>query len=407
MQLDWAKKRHGRTGGAYRRTKRSRVIIAVKLYDKTGRSQIDGIIRFLCQRREWVPLFMHTEQELADAIAQVERDGDEAGISGLIIGPLAGDALTHRAIGLGLPMIVIAKTPKLAAEAKAPIVFACNDNVAIATVAAEHFFSLGVFRSYGYVPWFEPRDWCRERAGAFAECVRQAGGRMFTFAGGHETSLVAWLRKLPKPAAVLASCDRVATLVVEACADLGLDIPGQVAVVGIDDDEICCEATAVSLTSINKDDAELGYQVARKMTQLLKRTVRMTAQPPIVVRSARLVARESTAPLRPTARLIERALRFIRENASSGIDVGDVVRSLGVSRRLADFRFREMTGRTIHDAIIERRLADVKRMLLQTERSMSAIAAAAGFGSPNSLKKIFKQRFGQTMTQFRAANARA
>lgn len=407
MQSNSAMKREGRSVDVCCRLSRRRVIIAVKLYDKTGRGQIGGIIHFLRQRREWVPLFMHTEQELADEIARIERQGEAAGISGLIIGPLADDALTRRAIGLALPMIVLAKTQELAAGAKAPLVFAHNDNAVIATVAAEHFFSLGVFRSYGYVPWFEPRDWSRDRAEAFAECVRQAGGRISAFAGDHGTSLAAWLRELPKPSAVLASCDRIAALVVEVCADQGLDIPGQVAVVGVDDDEICCESTVVPLTSIDKDDAELGYQVARRMSQLLKCTVRAKALQPIVVHAARLVARESTAPLTPTARLIERALRFIRENASRGIGVGDVVRSLGVSRRLADLRFREMIGSSIHDAIIEHRLADVKRMLLQTERSMSAIAAATGFGSPNNLKKIFKRRFGQTMTQFRAESKRA
>ena len=407
MKSDSAMKREGRSVDACHRQNRRRVIIAVKLFDKTGRGQIDGIIRFLRQRREWVPLFMRTERELTDVIARIERQGEAAGVSGLIIGPLADDALTRRAIGLALPTVIIAKSPELDAGARAPLVFARNDNSAIATVAAEHFFSLGVFRSYGYVPWFEPRDWCRDRADTFAECVRQAGGRMSAFAGDHGTSLAVWLRELPKPSAVLASCDRIAALVVEACVDQGLDIPGQVAVVGVDDDEICCESTVIPLTSIDKDDAELGYQVARRMSQLLKHTVRATALQPIVVRAARLVVRESTAPLKPTARLIDRGLRFIRENASRGIDVGDVVRSLGVSRRLADLRFREMTGSTIHDAIIERRLADVKRLLLQTERSMAAIAAATGFGSPNNLKKIFKQRVGQTMTQFRAANKRA
>lgn len=407
MQADSAKERKERPVDACCRKNRRRVIIAVKLYDKTGRGQIDGIIRFLRQRREWVPLFMHTEQELADEIVRIERQGEGAGISGLIIGPLADDVLTHRAIDLALPTVVIAKTPDLAARAKAPLVFARNDNVVIANVAAKHFFSLGVFRSYGYVPWFEPRDWCRERADVFAKCVRQAGGRMSVFADGHGTSLADWLRELPKPTAVLASCDRVATLVVEACADQGLDIPGQVAVVGVDDDEICCESTVVPLTSIDKDDAELGYQVARRMSQLLKHTAGATVLRPIVVHAARLVVRESTAPLKPTAHLIERGLLFIRENASRGIGVGDVVRSLGVSRRLADLRFREMTGSSIHDAIIERRLADVKRLLLQTERSMSAIATATGFASPNNLKKIFKKRLGQTMTQFRAANRRA
>ena len=400
-------KSEGQSVDAYRRLNRRRVIIAVKLYDKTGRGQVDGIIRFLRQRREWVPLLVHTERELADEIARIERIGEEAGISGLIVGPLADNALTRRAIGLALPMIVIAKTPELANGAKAPLVFARNDNAAIATVAAQHFFSLGVFRSYGYVPWFEPSDWCRERADAFAECVRQAGGRMSAFAFDRGNSLADWLRGLPKPSAILASCDRVASLVVEACADLGLDIPGQVAVVGVDDDEICCESTVVPLTSIDKDDALLGYQAARRMSQLLKRTVRATALRPIELRAARLVVRESTAPLKPTAHLIERGLRFIRENASRGIGVGDVVRCLGVSRRLADLRFREMTGSTIHDTIIERRLADVKRMLLQTKRSMSAIAAETGFGSPNNLKKIFKRRLGQTMTQFRSANKRA
>lgn len=386
--------------GAVRDAARKRVLVALKLYDKTGRGQLDGIVRYVKRRRSWVPKFVLTEQELESAIRDCERDPDRLPYAGFVLGALADDDQTRRVLRLSVPTVLLSKSREFAAGARAPVVIAQNDNAAIAVKAAEHLVSLGAFRAFGYVRWTSSQVWCREREAVFSELVKSRGCPVAVFSDGGAESLGDWLASLPKPAAVFAACDRRAVEVIETCADRGLAVPGQVAVIGVDDDELFCESTSPSITSIVKDDAQLGYLAARRLSALLAGG-RKAGRQPIVHAYAKVVQRESTAAPSPSAHLLNRALRFIRENALRGIGIEDVVRDLGVSRRLADLRFRELAGKTMHEAIVEVRLAEVKRLLAQTDRPMADIARLSGFGSSNNLKKAFKGSVGQTMTEFR------
>ena len=377
-----------------------RVLVALKLYDKTGRGQLDGIVRYVKRRRSWVPKFVLTEQELESAIRDCERAPDRLPYAGFILGALADDDMTRRALKLSVPTVVLSKAQELTVGARGPVVISQNDNAVIAAKAAEHLLSLGTFRSFGYVRWNVPQVWCREREAAFARAVEAHGFTVSAFGGNAAQTLGDWLERLPKPAAVFAACDRRAVEVIETCADRGVAVPGQVAVIGVDDDELFCESTSPSITSIVKDDAQIGYLAARRLSALLAGG-RKAGRQPIVHAYAKVVQRESTAAPSPSAHLLNRALRFIRENALRGIGVEDVVRDLGVSRRLADLRFRELAGKTIHDAILEVRLNEVRRLLAQTGRPLADIAQLTGFGSPNHLKKMFKRATGQTMSAFR------
>ena len=116
---------------------------------------------------------------------------------------------------------------------------------------------------------------------------------------------------------------------------------------------------------------------------------------------AHVIRRDSCAPLAPGLALAERALRFIRENASRKLTVRDVVRYLGVSRRLADLRFREFKNQTILDAITEARLDEVKRLLAASDERIGQIAFKCGFSNPNYLKILFKRHVGSSMRDYR------
>lgn len=376
------------------------VVVALKLYDKTGRNQLDGIIRHVKQCRDWTPRFVLTEDELERRVAAAKSDG----VAGFVVGALADDEMTRRILKLSLPTVLFGKEPALAATCGAPVVIADSDAATIARAAARHLLSLGTFRTYAYVRWPVPRSWCRARERVFREELAKIGHGLETFAGTDEQGMAEWVASLSKPAAVFAACDRRAIEVFNACYRQGINVPGQVAILGVDNDELYCESSFVAISSIEKDDSRLGYLAARRLSGLLLRGAkRRTGAKPVVIshRFAKVVTRESTAHLAPAVHLVNRAQAFIRENALRGIGVEDVVRDLGVSRRLADLRFRELAGKTMHEAIVEVRLAEVKRLLAQTDRPMADIARMTGFGSPNNLKKAFKGAVGQTMTEFR------
>ncbi len=95
------------------------------------------------------------------------------------------------------------------------------------------------------------------------------------------------------------------------------------------------------------------------------------------------------------------ALRYIWENATRGILVSDVVKHVGLSRRVLEVRFQRETGHSMHARILRVRLERVKAFLQETDLPMRDIAAKCGFGSENYLGKVFRKEFGMTLRQFR------
>ncbi len=102
--------------------------------------------------------------------------------------------------------------------------------------------------------------------------------------------------------------------------------------------------------------------------------------------------------------LVERTKTFIAQNACSGISVKDIVKHLPVSQRLAELRYRTITGETMKETLLKTRLAHVKRLLASTQRPIAAVAEACGFRNPNNLAPLFKKRFGVTMPEWRTRN---
>ena len=123
----------------------------------------------------------------------------------------------------------------------------------------------------------------------------------------------------------------------------------------------------------------------------------------LLVGVKKIVQRESTAEQSHSGRLVQKAVAYIDRHALEGIGVRDVVKHLKCSRRLADLRFRELQGRSILDAITERRLDEVKRLLAGTRDKMDVIASACGYRNPTYLKNLFKKQFGMSMRDFRAS----
>ena len=119
-----------------------------------------------------------------------------------------------------------------------------------------------------------------------------------------------------------------------------------------------------------------------------------------------IIHRESTFPLSNTGKLVQKALAFIDANSSRKITVTDVARHLTVSRSLANLRFRELQHETIHDAIVRARLEEVRRRLVSTRDTIEKISGDCGWLSANSLKNMFKRRFGRSMREFRADPSR-
>jgi AraC-like DNA-binding protein len=78
-----------------------------------------------------------------------------------------------------------------------------------------------------------------------------------------------------------------------------------------------------------------------------------------------------------------------------------VIKHLGCSRKLANLRFREIAGTTILKAITARRMAELKRLLRETNLPINKVAARSGFTCIKRLERLFKSEEGISMHEWR------
>jgi len=286
--------------------------------------------------------------------------------------------------------------------------FVLNDNEGIGRAAAGYFLGLGGFRSFAYVPDALGRGWSQLRGDSFAAALGKAGKRCETFEGdgGDTTALSDFLAGLPRPAAVLAAWDGRAADVIRAAHAAHLDIPGDVAVLGVDDDKLICEHSVPPLSSVKTDSEGMGEAAAKMMLAFLAGKARGAAK------CARchvlgIAERQSTGSPAPAAAMIERALAFIREEAVNGIGPEDVARFLKVSRRLLDLRFRQFESKSVARMIAERKMESVMRLLAESDTPVKNAFKQSGFGDISHATKMFKKATGASPEAWRAAHSAA
>jgi len=210
----------------------------------------------------------------------------------------------------------------------------------------------------------------------------------------------AWLRALPKPVALFAPNDRRGKQVLDACLDAGVSVPDEVAVLGVDNDEWICEASVPTLSSLQCDPRPAGYRIAAHLDRLMRGARLVKAE--YRVEPIRVITRQSTEWVAIADQKMAGALHYIRLHAhESGLRVADVARSAGLSRRAAEVRFRVATGRTLRGEIEHVRLERLRALLAESDATIGACAEACGFAGQTHVGRIFRQRFGMTMGQWR------
>jgi len=275
-----------------------------------------------------------------------------------------------------------------------------TDDGEVGFKAADYLMSLGRFRSFGYVPAHADKEWSVKRGRAFAYHLAHKGHACCTFNSGSRETLGAWLKALPKPSAVFCAWDAVAADVAYAAKKEKIQIPSQIVLLGVDNDETYCTSSSPQISSIEFNAENEGDKAAAMMLRMLSH--RKVNVKRIICCGAvkRIVERESTRPPAPAAVLIERAMKFIVENATKGIGPQDVADGLGVSRTLLDLRFRETGNATVGRQILEKRLVALSSMLRKSKIPISRMTRECGFGSVNYAKAVFRKRFGMSMREF-------
>ena len=376
--------------------KTKNVFIALKMAGVAGQSKLVGVFRYLKEtygeNSPWEIRLVRTRVELAsDVVKQAIANGTDGFIVSI---PDTEDAV-FPLTEISAPTIAMdIHSPELEAR-QSNIVFIRNSSEEIGREAALFLLGQGVARSYAFLHSEPVMDWSEARFKAFKRMLNDNG------IWCEELFSPADAARLKRPAAILAANDDRAYELLKALAARHVAVPRGVAVLGVDNDELFCENTHPRLSSVQPDFEEEGWLAAKTLDDMMQG--RAFAERTLLVGVKRIVQRESTTEQSHAGRLVQKAVAYIDRHALEGIGVNDVVKHLKCSRRLADLRFRELQGRTILNAITERRLDEVKSRLAGTKEKMDAIASACGFKSPIYLKNLFKKRFGMSMSKFRAS----
>ena len=295
-----------------------------------------------------------------------------------------------------------------------------QDNVEIGRLAARHFLD-HLFENFAFCGYAE-RRFSRERELAFVESLRQSRksaavyhapaaalrdydastSRQETFARAPDArSLARWLKSLPKPVAVLCANDYRATQLLKVCADAGLAVPGDVAVLGIDNDTLVCNFATPTLSSIDPDAESIGRSAAEMLSDALRR--RSASRSARIVKPKGLVARDSTEtfPVKPA--WLSDALVFIRRNVGR-VRASDVYAAVGRSHTRVDAAFRDRLGTTVQAELRRVALDEAQRLLETTALPVADIAARTGFSTLQYFSNVFAASRGHAPTRHRASS---
>lgn len=292
-----------------------------------------------------------------------------------------------------------------------PVPALVPDEEAIGRLAAEHLLDRG-FAHYAFVGY----KWATNLLGrlkGYRERLQKSGRDCDSFLSGvaHQSVLEAhgsfrpppdfirWLRKLPRPCALLAGTDSIASTVLEACLLHKIQVPHEIAVLGVDDDSVLCHTSWPPLSSVRQDFRTIGREAAGLLCEwnpaappgrLLKRF-----QP------IDIVLRESTDMRHLTDPLVAQALAFIARHIERQFQIRELVHELGVSSQTLTTHFHEAMGRTPLMEVRRQRVDHARRLLEESDAAIAQIAQRCGFGSAIRFCSVFKEFTGVTPTEYR------
>ena len=376
------------------------IAVIVTAYGMAGRDYLSGVFRYVNTKTQWMlELFNNVEE----CLRWQKQHGKPDGVISLL--PHDRDSL-RTLLKANIPTVIV-DTPLTVGRFHTDTTsFIQLNDEAIGSAAAEHLLSRGRFNSFVCLidePYFK-YPFCREQG--FRKRLAKAGQSAKTVILSEKDAtnrdIEAFdltIARLPRPIAVFAVRDRASLKFYDACRRLRLSIPDEIAILGVDNDELFCNSMPVPLSSILPDHEQVGFTTAQTMARILRgaKVTDMTFAKPV----KNIVLRASTRIVPPTARIVSEAISYIEKNASGSLHVAEIAAHLGISRRLLDLRFRQIQNTTVLDAIAKARIGQIKKKLLSTSNSIMQISSDCGFSSPAALVRFFRERTGMTPNRWR------
>ena len=363
------------------------VVVCVDTCDEAGRSRLCGIAQYARQANWRIMHVCNHGKETAQEVAMLEPDG--------IIAYAADEWLMGLSKKMSVPLVDTMETGLSAPMTVSP------DEDDVCRLAAEHFAKIGL-TNIGY---------CGVESSAISERRKEAF--LAQFSGNAVTAffqnftekeldiqpMIAWLRQLPKPVGLLAFDDKLGKRILNACRHAKINVPIQIAVVGVNNDRLICELCWPPLSSLEIQHNRIGVEASELLDLAMQG--KFVEKPHQKIAPVELVIRGSSGAPPVDDPLVKTAINLIREQAGKYVGVEQVAARLRVSRRNLDRRFSVALGRTVHDELADVRMKMARTYLADNSMKVASVAQACGFASAASFSRSFRMNFGLWPTDYR------
>lgn len=378
-----------------------KVLLLVNFSEEYGRGLLNGIAKYsrlfgplnFCR----IPLLNGNKKDLKNIIAWAKAWGADG-----IIAQIENDRIYERLLQLNIPIIAQDTNERFQEIPNITGMYKETGHL-----AASYFIEKG-FKNFAFYG-FDNMVWSRERCEGFCEKVEEYEFQVHVYEhlkeetpplwSYKESSLSDWLKALPKPIAIMTCDDNQGQHVTEACKAVGINVPEQVSVLGVDNDLSICNLSDPPLSSISLNTEKAGFETAQLLSKMMLSNEGNFKD--IFVEPLRIITRRSTDFLAVDDKEISKALHFIYYHYKERICVDDVVNATALSRRVLEKRFQSVLKRSILDEINTLRIKQVKQLLIETQLSITEISDNCGYTDIKNLSRYFKGYEGLNPLEYR------
>lgn len=378
-----------------------KIVLLSDFAEEYTKNLLRGITRYSRDHGPWTfcrtPLY-YRETVGIDGIVQWAKEWEADGV----IGQFHHEAEVKKFTDAGIPVIAQDSEERFA---DVPNITGAYHETG--RLGAEYFLKKG-FRNFAFYG-FSNIVWSRERAEGFEEKIQEAGhvvhyyehkdARSMDLWYYKPSDLSRWLNSLPKPIALMTCDDNQGHHITEAARHAGIRIPEELAVLGVDNDEMMCDLSDPPLSSIVLDTEKAGYEVARLMEKMI--TEKTCHGDDVVVKATQVITRHSTDIFASKDKYIVSALKYIHENVDKNLKVDQVLKEVPLSRRSLEKRFVQTTGYPVYEYIYNKRIEKFTQKLLETDLTIFEIALDLGLNDSKNIARQFKQIKGLTPVEYR------
>ncbi len=365
-----------------------------------GEKFLIGLANYFSEKPDW------DFQAIRIVNSIIVEEFDEANYAAAILLD-SGEPLPSVLEALEIPVIRVFDRKE---GSRTPLVTVDHDE--IGRMAAQHLHGRG-FKNFAFVGGIDP-TFAKRRYFSFKRYLDEKGVNLHLFSeafpsreiveesnqknSGFRERIKTWLDALPKPIGIYALDDWKAFETQLACRKIGIRIPEDVAIIGVNDDDLACHISNPNLSSIRLPLEKLGFESGKSVVALLENGKVEDK----TLKSIGLVTRASTNTFAVSDTVVEEALKFMQRESNKPIRVEEVLQHVGVSRSLLERRFRGEIGRTPLVEMRRQRVERARELLSDTELAINKIAELCGFASNIRFTTVFREQVGITPTEFRS-----